>query len=78
MYPTIVIVLVSTRRSVLDTYGLTNTFKTNELNTEIDGPHPATTGYPSFAIPLTESMIETRSSNLAADGPHGPPMENYG
>jgi len=55
MYPTIVILLVNTQRSFVDTYGFTTVFKDQKSYAHDIEFCPATAGHLSFAMAHTKS-----------------------
>ena len=50
MYPTIVIVLVNSQRSMVDTYGFTNVLNKKQGETLDVEARPATVGHLSFVV----------------------------
>lgn len=56
MYPTIVITLINTQRSIVDTYNLGPAFGGTEVHM---ADRPATAGHLSFARPTTQASVGT-------------------
>jgi hypothetical protein len=65
MYPTIVIVIVNTQRSLVDTQGFTAVFKNEETNSLDVEARQDTFGHISFAMnsAVTKSDVDTFEGN---------------